>query len=206
MLTIITSQSKPFRKKHLEELLDQYAPTDVITFDDIVLSIADLEQYVFPSLFNSDTTFIHAQFVLDTKEKDLTAELMKKLIASPSVFVFEELGLSKPFLTAAKKQGAIVHADEKEKAPVKKENLFGVTSLLSLPKKDRWMAYQNAIAQYPIEAILGMLYWKVRDLALKEKSNNGPYHLLYTSMIEAHANAWVHGTPLVLAIEKVLLQ
>jgi hypothetical protein len=89
---------------------------------------------------------------------------------------------------------------------VAKSNLFGVTSLLALPsKKDRWIAYQKAIAQYPIEAILGMLYWKVRDLALKEKDQQGTYHTLYTNMLEAHAKAWQNGTPLELAIEKVLL-
>ncbi len=52
----------------------------------------------------------------------------------------------------------------------KKESLFAVTSLITLPnKKDRWLAYQKAVAQYPIEAILGMLYWKVRDMVMKEK-------------------------------------
>ena len=50
-----------------------------------------------------------------------------------------------------------------------------------------------------------MLYWKVRDMALKEKDENGQYHSLYTSLLEAHAAAWQEGTPLVLAIEKVLL-
>jgi hypothetical protein len=203
MLTLIVADTKSFRKSHLNALVEEFSPNEIITFDDTLLAVSDLEQYIFPSLFNNGTSFIHAQFILDTKEKDLTAILLKKLIASPTMFVFEELVVSKPFLTNAKKQGAVVHVEEKIKS-TKQENLFSVTSLITLPKKDRWIAYEKAIAKYPIEAILGMLYWKVRDLALKEK-NNGPYHTLYTAMIEAHATAWIQGTPLELAIEKVLL-
>lgn len=203
MLTFIVADAKSFRKSHVDTLVKKLAPSEVIVFDDTLLSVSDLEQYIYPSLFNTGTSFIHAQFILDAKEKELTPLLLKKLIASPTMFVFEELTASKPFLTNAKKQGAVVHIEEKTKS-AKQENLFSVTSLITLPKKDRWIAYEKAIAKYPIEAILGMLYWKVRDLALKEKSD-GPYHQLYTAMIEAHAAAWIQGTPLELAIEKVLL-
>lgn len=206
MLVIIVADSRPFRKTHLDALVAQYSPSEIIAFDDVLLSIADLEQYVYPSLFSIDTPFIHAQFVLEAKEKDVTAVLLKKLIASPSMFVFEELTLSKPFLTNAKKQGAVIHADDKPKSAAKQESLFSITSLITLPKKERWMAYQKAVGQYPIEAILGMLYWKVRDLALKERNDDGTYHVLYAAMLEAHASAWQHGTPLALAIEKVLLK
>jgi hypothetical protein len=208
MLTIIVAESKPFRKTHLDALIAQFVPTEVIAFDDTILAIADLEQYIYPSLFNTGSSLVHARFVLDAKEKDITSELLKKIIASPTVFVFEELTLSKPFLTNVKKQGAVIYQEPSSaKATAgKQESLFGVTALITLPKKERWMAYQKAVAQYPIEAILGMLYWKVRDLALKEKSINGAYHELYAAMIEAHARAWQYGTPLQLAIEKVLLQ
>jgi hypothetical protein len=206
MLTIVVADSKSFRTGHIDALIAQHAPTEVIIFDDTLLSIADLEQYLYPSLFSIDTPLVHARFILDAKEKELTPVLLKKLIASPTVFLFEELALSKPFITSTKKQGAIVHEETITKSVVAKSNLFGVTSLLALPsKKDRWIAYQKAIAQYPIEAILGMLYWKVRDLALKEKDQQGTYHTLYTNMLEAHAKAWQNGTPLELAIEKVLL-
>jgi len=114
--------------------------------------------------------------------------------------------LSKPFITTLKKQGAVVHTDDTPKKSAAKDNLFAVTGLITLPsKKDRWLAYQKAIAQHPIEAILGMLYWKVRDMVLKEKDASGQYHMLYTALLAAHAKAWQDGTPLELAIEKALL-
>ncbi len=205
MLTFVVADSKSFRTSSIASIVANQASAEVMVFDDTLITVTDLEQYLYPSLFSNASPLIHTRFILDTKEKELTPLLLKKLIASPTSFVFEEMQLSKPFLTAAKKQGAIVHSQEKEKSAAK-DSLFGVTSLITLPsKKDRWLAYQKAVAQYPIEAILGMLYWKIRDMVLKEKDVMGTYHVLYAKMLEAHAAAWQEGTPLELAIEKVLL-
>ncbi len=210
MLTIVVADAKPFRTTRIAELVTTYNSTEVIVLDDTFMSVADLEQYLYPSLFVINAPLVHVRFILDTKEKDLTPVLIKKLLASPTIFVLEELSLSKPFITSLKKQGVEVHLDEAKPSSAKvsagKGNLFGVTNLVTMPnKKDRWMAYQAAIAEYPIEAILGMLYWKVRDMVLKERDPNGSYHTLYTKLLEAHSLAWQEGTPLVLAIEKTLL-
>lgn len=205
MLTIIVADNKIFRAARVSALMAEYAPTEIIMLDDSVTTVADIEQYLYPSLFMIGAPMVHLRFILDAKEKELTAVLLKKIIASPTIFLFEELALSKPFITALKKQGAIVHADETKKA-AKENNMFAVTGLVTIAsKKDRWLAYQKAVAQYPIEGILGLLYWKVRDLALKERSDSGQYHLLYTALLEAHAKAWQEGTPLTLAVEKTLL-
>jgi hypothetical protein len=208
MLTVIVSDTKPFRSARIADLLQQYGDSEIIMLDDTLATVADLEQYLYPSLFTPVSPVVHTKFILDTREKDLTVALVKKLQASPTVFIFEELSLSKPFVASLKKQGVEVHADD-AKISAKtagKDNLFSVTNLITMQnKKDRWLAYQDAISKYPIEAILGMLYWKVRDMALREKDGNGPYHTLYTKMLEAHASAWQHGTPLALAIEKTLL-
>ncbi len=206
MLTIVVADTKPFRTEKIAGIISAYSLSEVIILDDTLSTIADLEQYLYPSLFTITAPLVHTRFILDTKEKDLTPVLLKKLMASPTIFVFEELALSKPFITSLKKQGVEVHTAEVQKVPAAKNNLFGVTNLVTMTsKKDRWMAYQSAIAQYPIEAILGMLYWKVRDMVLKEKDANGQYHTLYTKLLEAHALAWQEGTPLALAIEKTLL-
>jgi len=209
MLTLVVADTKSYRAAQIAALLKQYASSEVIMLDDTVITISDLEQYLYPSLFTISAPLIHTRFILDAKEKELTAALIKKLLASPTIFLFEELSLSKPFITSLKKMGVDVHTPSSAEASagkVKKESLFGVTSLITMAnKKDRWMAYQKAIAEYPIEAILGMLYWKVRDMVLKEKKDNGTYHMLYTALLEAHAAAWQEGTPLELAIEKTLL-
>jgi hypothetical protein len=209
MLTIVVADTKPFRLSRIADIMKAYGANEVIMLDDTLGTIADLEQYLYPSLFALTSPVVHTRFILDAKEKELTPALIKKLLASPTIFIFEELSLSKPFATSLKKMGVDVHVPDFAEASTgkgRKDNLFGVTSLIAMQnKKDRWLAYQQAIAQYPIEAILGMLYWKVRDMALKERSDAGPYHVLYTKMLEAHSTAWQQGTPLTLAIEKALL-
>lgn len=206
MLTIVVADTKPFRTETISGLFGAGDMNEVIVLDDTSATIADLEQYLYPSLFSVASPLVHARFMLDAREKDLTVELIKKLMASPTMFILEELALSKPFITTLKKYGVEVRTTEAPKAPAAKSSLFGVTNLITMTsKKDRWIAYQKAIAEYPIEAILGMLYWKVRDMVLKEKDPYGPYHTLYTKMLEAHALAWQEGTPLALAIEKTLL-
>ncbi len=206
MLTVIVADTKTFRVTRIAEVMKTYGATDIIMLDDTLISISDLEQYLYPSLFTLTPPIIHTRFILDAKEKELTPVLIKKLLSSPTIFLLEEITLSKPFITSLKKAGAEVHVDEIQKKSPEKNSLFGVTSLVTMQnKKDRWLAYQQAIAQYPIEAISGMLYWKVRDMVLKEKNDAGTYHVLYMKLLEAHAAAWQAGTPLALAIEKTLL-
>ncbi|MES2224812.1 MAG: hypothetical protein V4478_02375 [Patescibacteria group bacterium] len=205
MLTIIVADTKPYRAERIAAVLADYADSEVIMLDDTLISIDALEHYVYPSLFTLNTPVVHGRFILEAKEKELSAALIKKLIASPTVFLLEELSLSKPFITSIKKQGAIVHVQEPAKK-AEKESLFNQVSFVTIAsKKDRWLAYQAVLAKYPIEAVLGLLYWKVRDVALKERDPDGQYHVLYAALLEAHAAAWQQGTPLSLAIEKVLL-
>ena len=208
MLTLVIADDKTYRSDCIALTVKTYSPNEVIVLDDTVMSVADIEQYVYPSLFTVGTPMVHLRFMFDAKEKELTPQLLKKIIASPTLFLIEEMVLSKPFVTGLKKQGATVYNEPSStKAAAIEKNLFAVTNVVTIAsKKDRWLAYQKALAQFPIEAILGMVYWKVRDMALKEKTERGPYHLLYTQLIEAHAQAWQEGTPLALAIEKVLLQ
>jgi hypothetical protein len=206
MLAIVVADTKKYRATQIAALLKQYDSSEVIMLDDTVITVSELEQYVYPSLFMLNAPLVHARFILEAKEKELTVPLIKKLLASPTIFLFEELALSKPFLTSLKKQGAEVYHEPSPAKEANKGSLFSVTNLVTMAnKKDRWLAYQKAIAEYPIEAILGMLYWKVRDMVLKEKNNDGTYHQLYTALLEAHAKAWQEGTPLELAIEKTLL-
>jgi hypothetical protein len=54
------------------------------------------------------------------------------------------------------------------------------------------------------EAILGILYWKLRDLITKGR-NAVQYQEQYRALLSAHAKAWEQGVPIALAIEKVIL-
>jgi len=205
MLVVVVSDTKIVRKEHIAKLVT--SESEVVILDDTLSSVQDLEQYLYPSLFSVNTAIVHGQFMLEAAMAEMTAVFAKKLIASPTVFIFEEFSLPTPAMTLLKKYGAIVHF-HKEGAVVKKGgDLFALASAIITPnKKDAWMNFQKALTQQPVEALLGIIYWKVRDMMLKNPRMKETYATLYTNLLKAHARAWQTNTPLELMIEKVLLQ
>lgn len=202
MVFLIISDNKSFRKKRLGEILEPLTESEIILFDDAVGELADLEQYLYPSLFSEVAPIIHAQFVLD---ETVSSEGLKKLIASPTIFILEELTLPSTTVTLFKKCGAIIHATEKQKIKKQDSDIFSATACITATdKKSRWLAYRSAIEKHSIEAILGILYWKVRTLATKGQSGN-EYEVLYVRLLDAQSRAWQTGAPLEALIEKVIL-
>ncbi len=203
MLVVIVSDIKTFRKEHIEALCG--TESEVVLLDDTLSNTLDLEHYLYPSLFTVGMPVVHARFMLENNIADMTAGFAKRLAASPTVFLFEELTLPAPVVTMLKKHGALVHSQAAPKATQKGNDLFALASaIITTNKKDAWMNFQTALAREPVEALLGIMYWKVRDLMIKTKKEE--YKTLYEQLLRAHAKAWQTNTPLELMIEKVLLQ
>lgn len=203
MLVVVISDKKEYRKKCS---LD-YCGGDEINISSEMMSVFDLEQYIYPSLFELNTPTVRAHFLLEENEKDLDDFFIKKLVSSPTVFFFEELFISKDLLKILEKNGAVVHYDKNVGTSVKqKDNLFNLaSSIVTSDKKTSWLNYQKSIKDYNIEAILGIVYWKTRDLMIKNPKNVF-YKKFYKDLMFAHARAWEKSLPLELLIEKVLLQ
>lgn len=205
MLVVVVSDTKSYRKDCIEKIVTTEYET--IVLDDTLSTITDLEQYMYPSLFSVAPQAVHMRFMLENNTTDMTALYVKKLIASPTVFIFEELLLPTPLLTTFKKYGAVVLAQSAEKKISKGVDMFALASSIVTPnKKDAWMNFQNAITQQPIEGLLGILYWKVREVMLKNPHTKQHYKTLYTKLLQAQARAWQTNTPLALMVEKVLLE
>lgn len=206
MIIFVIGDNKAFRKKSIEDVTSSLGESEQIILDDTLVTIPDLEQYLYPSLFTIAAPIIHIKFLLDTDQAELHAERMKKLMTSPTVFVFEELTLPAAILTAAKKHGAIIHTAPKQKASPKQDTLFSVTNALTAKdKKARWLAFRDAMEKHSIESVIGILYWKARELAAKKGAEQPRHRLLYQTLLQAHAKAWQTGAPLELLIEKVIL-
>lgn len=202
MLCVVVGDNHRERTQTIDALL----PTEgeVFVFDETMGTVGDLEQYLYPSLFMSAPPVIHAKYMLATEP--LEPSFVRQLLASPTLFIFEEIELPAPLVTVFKKQGVVIHAQEKTKTIKKEADIFVVTgALMASDKKKRWMIYRDALTQHPIEAIMGILYWKVRDMALKNPKEKAVHLKLYRELLNAHARAWESGTPLELEIEKVLL-
>ncbi len=202
MIIVVVGDNQTLRRTHIDTVINQ--ESDVLYFDDTYGSLRDLEQFLYPSLFSAVAPVVHVKYMLESDT--LAPEFIKKLLASPTLFLFEEIALPSPLLSSYKKLGAVVHAQEKEKKSNKQSDIFAATlALTAKDKKSRWLAYHAALESHPIEAIIGILYWKLKDLITKNPAQKKIYLPLYRALIEAHAAAWKEGTPLTLAIEKVIL-
>ena len=173
-----------------------------------MVSFGDLEQFAYPSLFETVAPVVWAQFILD-REDGFMKEKIQVLAASPTIFVIEEFSILADTKKIFEKHGAQVFV-QKTAAKAKEYNpLFSIVEgMVGADKKSRWMAYQKALAEDIVpEALMGVLYWKLRQQCGYAKGDMlAWYKKLYADFIEAHAYAWKTGTPLALMIEKVLLQ
>lgn len=205
MIYIVVGENQKERKKAITTIVD--SKQHIIFFDETNGSVADLEQYVYPSLFVQDAPIVHSKYVINNDISSYTNMFIEKLLSSPTVFLFEEIELSASAISFFKKKGAIIHTQTKKEAKKSSVDIFSsVNAIILGDKKHRWLAYRAALEQQPVEALMGLLYWKVRDLTLKDKKHSQQYRALYTALLRSHAEAWNKGTPLELLIEKVLLE
>ena len=179
-------------------------------FDDTMTSFDELESFAYPSLFETSAPIIWGKFLLDKEKEDgIPADKIKVLAKSNTIFIIEEFAVAADTKKLFEKHGA--HIFVQKKIPKGKEGgaIFSIVeTLIDGDKKTRWLAYQKALAQeFVPEALIGIMYWKLRQLigyARGEKRDR--YIALYRTYINAHSAAWKQGTPMVLVIEKILLQ
>jgi hypothetical protein len=206
MIIFVIGDNKALRQKSIDEIIASCEESECIILDDTLITIPDLEQYLYPSLFTIAAPIIHLKFLLDGDQAEFYTERIKKLMTSPTTFIFEELSLPAAMQTMVKKHGAILHTAPKQKASPKEDTLFSVTkALTAVDKKARWLAFRDAMEKHSIEAVMGILYWKSRELATKKSAEQRRHKLLYQALLQAHAKAWQTGAPLELMIEKVIL-
>lgn len=204
MLHIIVGTDIDARKKKRDTLTEV---TDVISLDDSVGTFAGLVEYAYPSLFSVGVPVIHAKYLLEKKEDQLRPETILTLITSPTIFILEEYALTAPVKKQFEKHGAHIHEYKETKKGVPPSSIFAVTNAITArSKKDRWLAYQGIVQEHPAEALIGILFWKLRQLIESPSSQRDYYKDLYTQLMLAQKRAWQKGFPLALAIEKVLLE
>lgn len=206
MIFLVVSEKKEYRIQQVVSITKELKENEVLVFDDTKTELMDLEQYIYPSLFSVAPPIIQLKYILKNDDKNISETFLKKLLSSPTIFIFEEMSLAKPVVNLFKKCGGVICLEEKKPA-LKKENDFFNTAqiLMAVDKKTRWLLYQKAIAEQPIEAVMGILYWKARELASRKGATQDKYRKLYRDLISAHAQAWQKRIPLELMIEKVIL-
>ncbi len=206
MLYLVVSNKQDFRKSQILTISKTFSESEVILYDETYGKVSELEQYLYPSLFSPASPIIHLKFIISSDSESITNVFLRKLISSPTIFIFEEISLPSPMVTLFKKSGAEVHNQSEAKSIKKGSDIFGATlALTAKDKKSRWLAYNKSLQEHTIEAMIGILYWKVRDMVAKNPKEKEKYIQLYKNLLEAHTRAWEEGIPLQLMIEKVIL-
>lgn len=206
MLVVIVGNEKINRRVPAYDVVPDMGIANM--YDDTMISFSNLEQFAYPSLFESVAPVIWAQFILD-KEDTFAKEKIVILSNSKTIFIIEEFTITADTKKIFEKHGAQVFVQKKEAKAKEYNPLFSIVEgMVGFDKKNRWMAYQKAVAEdIAPEALIGVVYWKLRQQSTSAKGDMLVwYKKLYTDFIQAHAHAWKSGTPLGLMIEKVLLQ
>lgn len=206
MLHIIIGTNSDTRKEKRTALFD--GGSDVVFLDDSVSSFGALVEYAYPSLFSLSTPIVHGKYLLEKKDDELKPETILTLVLSPTIFILEEMAMNAPIKKQFEKQGAHLHEiKEIKKASAGANTIFSVTNAITAQnKKDRWMAYQASVKDHAPEALIGILFWKLRQLLDTPSKQTEYYRTLYGALMDAQRRAWQRGFPLSLAIEKVLLE
>ena len=205
MLYLIVSADPSNRIQKRNEILKKNKGT-VITLDDSLTDLFELRAYLFPSLFSFEAPIIHGKFLIEKNKELLTTALLKELIASPSIFLLEESELPTTLVSLFEKEKAFVFHEKKISKKGDSNNIFGVTvALTGKTKKDRWIAFRKALENHSAEALVGILYWKLRSL-IENAPKDEQLKKTYTRFIKAHKEAWQKGIPLEVALEKIILE
>jgi hypothetical protein len=199
MIEVFIAFDASLRQKKKAELLKKYPAA--ILIDETRATSDTIRAHAYPSLFEPVQTVVIATDVITTIDTDVT--LLKELAASPSVFYMFERALSTDIKKTLSKFGSVTVLDTKPVQKTQSSLFTEASALVSQPNKlKRWQQFQQLLQTQVPEAFIGIMYWKLRDMALK---GNASSKAMYDALITAHADAWIHGVPLAGAIEKVLL-
>jgi hypothetical protein len=108
--------------------------------------------------------------ILETEtSRNLVIKKLGPMAKSESLFIFLEGKLNKPVLDAFKKAGAESKVFELAKAKKERFNSFLLAN--AFEQKDKlnlWICYRQAVtAGVGMEELAGVLFWKIKDMILK---------------------------------------
>ncbi len=125
------------------------------------------------SLFSSLSAVIF-QNIFDYEEtRDFVLEKLKQMGESSNSFIFLESKLNKPILDAFKKARAELDIFELPKEKKEKyDNFLVANAFANKDKLNTWICFRQAMdVGVGMEEIIGVLFWKIKDMILKKNFN-----------------------------------
>ncbi len=98
--------------------------------------------------------------------------------------------------------------ESKEKKVVEKLNPFQIANQLPFTKKDQlWATYQQLLNDgHEPEAVFGILWWKLKDIAKKKTTISSTYKQTLHSFLSMYSDARSGTTDMETGLEELLLQ
>jgi len=171
MIYLFAGDDATNKIKAYESFLKGHANLPLISISKNNFNKMEIESlYSGSSLFDSKSVIVFSS-ILDNQ--DISLFLLDKLDLlqeSNNVFIFSEGKLLKPVLNAFEKVKATINIFELRKEQKEKFNNFLLADAFALKDKIKlWLYYRQAVdLGVGLEELIGVLFWKVKDMILKK--------------------------------------
>ncbi|MDD5720975.1 MAG: hypothetical protein PHT16_00800 [Candidatus Pacebacteria bacterium] len=128
------------------------------------------------SLFSTLSVIVFQNIFEYEETRDFVLDKLKQMGESDNIFIFSEGKLKKPILDAFKKIGekrVQINIFELPKQKLEKfDNFLVANAFANKDKLNTWIYFRQAMdAGVIMEEIIGVLFWKIKDMLLKNNFN-----------------------------------
>jgi hypothetical protein len=145
--------------------------TDVLSFSRNNFSKMQIESlYSGVSLFSAKSAIIFSNILEYEEQRDFILEKLEQMGESGNSFIFLEGKLNKPIIDAFKKARAEMNIFELPKEKMEKFDNFLVANAFGQKDKlNLWIYFRQAMdLGVGMEELVGVLFWKIKDMILKK--------------------------------------
>lgn len=121
-------------------------------------------------LFFSKSALIFPSLLEKEEVREFVLEKLDLMATSQNLFIFLESKLNKPVLDAFKKAKAKIEMFELPKAKKERfDNFLLANAFANKDKLNMWIYFRQAMdLGVGMEELIGMLFWKIKDMILKK--------------------------------------
>ena len=122
------------------------------------------------SLFSTETAVVFSNILEYEENRSFILDKLKLIAESSNTFVFLEGKLNKPIIDAFKKNSAEMNVFELPREKKEKfDNFLIANAFASGDKLNTWICFRQAMdVDVSLEEIVGVLFWKIKDMILKK--------------------------------------
>ncbi len=171
MIYLFSGDDIKNRSKALDAFLETAASgMEIISIDKSSFDRMHIESlYSGAGLFSSKNVVLLLGILEKEEDREFMLLNLEKMAESPNLFVFSEGKMKKAVLDAMKKARAELNVFEAEKEKKEKFNNFLLANAFGDKNKlELWIYFRQAMDKgVAMEALVGVLFWKAKDMILK---------------------------------------